>query len=93
MRNKIYIESGKLYYSNMETCVLIPQEFSLALTSAENYKNFREQVASLFTTTSISQGKLFYPSQGTIRLDKLDLYSIIDDDDVSTDLILITKIS
>ena len=71
----------------METCVLIPQEFSLALTATENFTNFRDQVASLFTTSSIPLGKLFYPSQGTIRLDKLDLYSLVDDEDVSTDLL------
>lgn len=64
----------------METCVLIPQEFALVLATA---KNSKEQVPTVWSTSSISQGTLFYPFQGTVRIDKLDIYSFLNEDDVS----------
>jgi hypothetical protein len=67
----------------METCVLIPQDFALTLTAA-GAKSSREQTATVWTTTRIPQGTLCYPFQGTVRIDKLDLYSYVDEDDVST---------
>lgn len=71
----------------METCVLIPQEFLLAMTADEKFVNFKKQVASLFTTTRIPQGKLFYPTQGTIRIGKLDVHSLIGEEDVRYDFL------
>lgn len=68
----------------METCVLIPQEFSLVVTSL-GARNSGEQVASVWTTNRIKQGAFYYPFQGTVRIDKLNVYSYVDDDDVSTD--------
>lgn len=70
----------------METCVLIPQEFALVLTTAtttETDKVSKEHIATVWTTNTISQGTLFYPFQGTVRIDKLDIYSSLNEDDVS----------
>jgi hypothetical protein len=67
----------------METQVLIPQEFSLALTAPGGRKS-REQVASVFATARIPQGTVLYPFQGTVRTDKLEIFSYLDEHDVST---------
>lgn len=66
----------------METQVLIPQEFSLVLT-APGGKKSKEQVASVFTTVRIPQNTGFYPFQGTVRIDKLEIHSYLDEHDVS----------
>ena len=71
----------------METCVLIPQEFSLVLTTPNVDKNANklcEMRVNVWSNTRISQGTIVYPFQGTIRLDKLEVYSYLDDGDVST---------
>lgn len=68
----------------METCVLIPQEFSLVVTSL-GARSSGEQVASVWTTNRIKQGAFYYPFQGTVRIDKLNVYSYVDEEDVSTD--------
>lgn len=69
----------------METCVLIPQEFSLAVTAA-GARNSGEQMVSVWTTTRIKQGALYYPFQGTVRIDKLNMYSYISEEDVSNSI-------
>lgn len=66
----------------METQVLIPQEFSLVLT-APGGKKSREQVASVFSSARIPQGTVLYPFQGTVRTDKLEIFSYLDEHDVS----------
>jgi hypothetical protein len=66
----------------METQVLIPQEFSLVLTAA-GAKKSREQVASVFSTARIPQGTVLYPFQGTVRTDKLEIFTYLDENDVS----------
>lgn len=66
----------------METQVLIPQEFSLVLT-APGGKKSKEQVASVFSTVRIPQSTVFYPFQGTVRIDKLEIHSYLDEHDVS----------
>lgn len=71
----------------METCVLIPQDFSLVLT-APGAKKSREQVASVWSTSRIQQGTLCYPFQGTVRIDKLNIHSYVEEDDVSFSLFL-----
>lgn len=68
----------------METCVLIPQEFALAVTGL-GARNSRDQTATVWSNTAIPQGTLCYPFQGTVRIDNLDVYSYVDEDDVSTD--------
>lgn len=67
----------------METCVLIPQEFALVVTSVVGGKKARDPMVSVWSTSKIQQGTLCYPFQGTVRIDKLDVYSYVDDDDVS----------
>lgn len=66
----------------METCVLIPQEFALAVTGV-GARNSREQTATVWSNSAIAQGTLCYPFQGTVRIDNLELYSYVDEDDVS----------
>lgn len=70
----------------METCVLIPQEFALTVTAA-GARNSGEPVVSVWTTSRIPQGTLCYPFQGTVRIDKLDVHSYIEEDDVSTHIL------
>lgn len=70
----------------METCVLIPQEFSLVLTASDGRmgkKKIPEMGVNVWTNAKIPQGTLIYPFQGTIRLDKLEVYSYLSDNDVS----------
>lgn len=66
----------------METQVLIPQEFSLVV-HASGARHSAEPNVSVWTTDRINQGALFYPFQGTVRIDNLDMYSYIDEEDVS----------
>lgn len=72
----------------METCVLIPQEFSLVLTASSpsavdrNANRLPEMRVHVWTNARIPKRTLIYPFQGTIRLDKLDVYSYLDDNDV-----------
>nr|CAH7761302.1 unnamed protein product [Callosobruchus chinensis] len=68
----------------METCVLIPQEFSLCVRSPPLGRKQQEPEVSVWSNTTIAQGSLCYPFQGTIRIDKLDVYGQLEDDDVST---------
>lgn len=74
----------------METCVLIPQEFSLVLAPPDRFPKKRgpDVTVTVWTNAKIPQGTLIYPFQGTIRLDKLDVYSYLDDNDVSHLLLL-----
>ncbi|XP_052897226.1 zinc finger protein 177-like [Anopheles moucheti] len=65
----------------METCVLIPQEFALAVTGV-GARNSRDQTATVWSNTAIPQGTLCYPFQGTVRIDNLDVYSTIEEDDI-----------
>ncbi|KAL9874727.1 zinc finger protein 235-like [Glossina fuscipes] len=63
----------------METCVLIPQEFSLAINALTNNN---ETDLTVWTCSDIPKGQLFYPFQGTIRIDKLNIASSLQDDDI-----------
>lgn len=72
----------------METCVLIPQELSLVITSPNDEKHERRKYpdnisVNVWTNSTISQGTLIYPFQGTIRLDTLDIHNYLDYNDVS----------
>lgn len=69
----------------METLVLIPQELSLALHPGGG--RGREASVSVWTSVEVPRGALFYPFQGTIRIDKLHVYSYVPDHDVSTLLV------
>lgn len=67
----------------MDTCVLIPEEFSLVLTLHPNPKNILEMNVALWSNKTLPPGARFYPDQGTVRLDKLEVYSKLKEDDVS----------
>jgi len=76
----------------METCVLIPQEFSLVLTTTNvdrNANKLSEMRVNVWSNSRLPQGTVVYPFQGTIRLDKLEVYSYLDEGDVSTQFIFI----
>lgn len=65
----------------METLVLIPQELSLALRPGG--ARGREASVNVWSSTEIARGTALYPFQGTIRIDKLHVYSYVPDHDVS----------
>lgn len=71
----------RLLRFKMETLVLIPQELSLALRPGG--ARGREASVSVWTSTELQRGSLLYPFQGTIRIDKLHVYSYVPDHDVS----------
>lgn len=77
----------------METCVLIPKELSLQavpVTGSQRSANKRraEPEITVMTNVNVSRGTLIYPFQGTVRMDKLDVFSFLDDTDVSTDFFM-----
>ncbi|GBP20410.1 hypothetical protein EVAR_14659_1 [Eumeta japonica] len=65
----------------METLVLIPQELSLALRTGGARA---EASASVWSSAELARGTLLYPFQGTIRIDKLHVYSYVPDSDRTT---------
>lgn len=81
----------------METCVLIPQEFSLVMSSGSDdlfkrsgkYSPMKDVAVNVWTNASIPQGTLIYPFQGTIRLDKLEVYNYLEENDVSESVYII----
>lgn len=74
----------------METCVLIPQEFSLCVRNP-GLNGTTEPEVSVWTNTAIQQGSLCFPFQGTIRIDKLEIFGQLEDCDVSSLLFLYKK--
>uniref|UniRef100_A0A182PA89 Uncharacterized protein n=1 Tax=Anopheles epiroticus TaxID=199890 RepID=A0A182PA89_9DIPT len=64
----------------METCVLIPQEFALAVTGV-GARHSPEQTATVWSSVPIPQGRLCYPFQGTVRIDNLAIFSALAEDD------------
>ena len=67
----------------MDTCVLIPDAFSLVLTLHPNPKNILEMNVALWSNTTLPVGARFTPDDGAARLDKLEVYSYLPEDDVS----------
>jgi len=83
----------------METCVLIPSEFSLVLCpnkdSKENHNSLErrkgddninrlyEMNVCVWSNQYIPKGTFFLPFQGTIRLDRLEVHSLLMKNDVS----------
>ena len=63
----------------MDHLVLIPQDFNLVVTSEKS----AQDSVSVWSNQCIAQGSLFYPFQGTVRFDKLNVFSTIGSDDVS----------
>lgn len=80
----------------METCVLIPKELSLQAVPVAGVQQHRpvlhqkrrapalEPEITVMTNVNVPRGTLIYPFQGTVRMDKLDVFSFLDDTDVST---------
>lgn len=83
----------------METCVLIPSEFSLVLCpnknskenhislerrkGDENVNRLYEMNVCVWSNQYIPKGTFFLPFQGTIRLDRLEVHSLLMKNDVS----------
>lgn len=68
---------------------MIPREFSLVLANDHNKGVYKSESVtdvrvSVWSNVSIPSGTLIYPFQGSIRFDKIDLYSLLDDNDVSS---------
>ncbi|XP_076334403.1 uncharacterized protein LOC143238231 [Tachypleus tridentatus] len=69
----------------METCVLIPPELSLVLSTINSDKNANrlyEMGVRVWSNQSIFPKRTFSPFQGTIRLDRLEVYSCLEDNDI-----------
>lgn len=78
----------------METFVLIPKELSLVLsdrpastttddaTTHDHHRPAREVTAAVWSNSRISRGTRFLPFQGTVRLDKLDIFGTLDRQDI-----------
>lgn len=63
----------------MDHLVLIPQDFNLVVTS----EKLPEDTVSVWSNHRIPQGTVYYPFQGTVRFDKLNVFSTVSEDDVS----------
>ncbi|XP_077485287.1 uncharacterized protein LOC144095411 [Amblyomma americanum] len=81
----------------METCVLMPPEFSLVLSTTEDSSKHDSDLdeddttskthpydmkVRLWANQAIPVGKVFSPAEGSVRLDRLEVYSLLDDNDV-----------
>lgn len=65
----------------MDHLVLIPQDFNLCVVTSEKLP---QDTVTVWSNQRIPQGALFYPFQGTVRFDKLNVFGTVSDDDVST---------
>jgi hypothetical protein len=63
----------------MDHLVLIPQDFNLVVTS----EKLPQDNVTVWSNQRIAQGTIYYPFQGTVRIDKLNVFSTASDDDVS----------
>jgi hypothetical protein len=63
----------------MDHLVLIPQDFNLVVTS----EKLPQDSVTVWSNQRIPQGAIFYPFQGTVRIDKLNIFSTVSEDDVS----------
>lgn len=64
----------------MDHLVLIPQDFNLVVTS----EKLPEDTVTVWSNQRIPQGSVYYPFQGTVRFDKLNVFSTVSGDDVSS---------
>lgn len=89
VKRKFLYEKKKKNWESfaMETCVLIPQELSLAIIPSDRERDRNKQSkeinVTVFSNVCVQQGTFLYPFQGTIRLDKIEVTSYLDDNDVS----------
>jgi hypothetical protein len=63
----------------MDHLVLIPQDFNLVVTS----EKLPQDNVTVWSNQRIAQGTIYYPFQGTVRIDKLNVFSTATDEDVS----------
>ncbi|XP_014664855.1 PREDICTED: zinc finger protein 768-like [Priapulus caudatus] len=63
----------------METCVLLPPELNLVLRPSTGVV---EMEVGVWTAQAVRSGTKFAPQQGTVRLEKLEVYSCLDADHV-----------
>ena len=65
--------------------MLIPQELSLVISGQIDHKRkYPSNISvNVWTNVTITKGTLIRPFQGTIRLDKLDVFDYLDAHDVS----------
>ena len=78
-----------LLVGKMETHVLIPHPLILKVRPSANCSSpsvakLLEQQVSVTTTVEIPKGWQIHPAQGTLRCGKLEVYSTINDNNVST---------
>ncbi|XP_070203278.1 uncharacterized protein [Littorina saxatilis] len=66
----------------MYACVLIPKSLSLVLTLDPNPRHVLEMSAAVWSNRNLHPGCLLYPGEGELRLDKLEIFSVVPDDDV-----------
>jgi len=79
------IESIRKEGTKMDHLVLIPQDFNLVVTS----EKMPQDNVSVWSNQRIQQGTIYYPFQGTVRFDKLNVFATASEDDVSTKLKLV----
>ena len=73
----------------METHVLIPPEFKLKVRpssqcSSPAVAKLLEQQVTVVSNVELPKGVQIHPAQGTVRCGKLDIYSTLPENDVST---------
>lgn len=70
----------------METHVLMPPEFMLKVSikcSSPSVAKLLEQQVTVFSNVELPKGLEIYPTQGTVRCGKLEIYSTLSEYDVS----------
>ncbi|KAK7499810.1 hypothetical protein BaRGS_00008901, partial [Batillaria attramentaria] len=66
----------------MYACVLIPRSLSLVLTLHPRAPgSILEMAATVWSNEHLPPGTLLHPDEGELRLDKLEVYSVLDDND------------
>jgi hypothetical protein len=63
----------------MDHLVLIPKDFNLVVKTDK----LSQDDVSVWSNRHISQGTIYYPFQGTVRFDRLNVFSLINEEDVS----------
>lgn len=67
----------------MYACVLIPKSLSLVLQLHPNQANLLEMSAAVWSNLHLTPGTILHPDEGEVRLDRLEVYGVLRDDDVS----------
>ena len=70
----------------MESHVLMPEALSLSVqrpTNSMSVARMLEQTVTVVAAQSVPKGTRFAPTSGTVRIGRLDVYSTLQDSDVS----------